>query len=134
MHSEAARVFGAHALHIFCRPLSSASCERVFSFLTGLDDEKRRSMGKDLLRMLLFLKGNSVIVSQLAAEKAAAIRDSKLATQAKETAEQRAKRAHKLSLAVAGAKRKMEQTADQLRAATEAVDEEEADDAEEALA
>ncbi len=76
----------------FCRPLSSTSCERVYSFLTGLDDEKRRSllvgmMGnlKELLRMLLFLKGDSAIATQLAAEKAAAIRNSKLATQARES-------------------------------------------------
>lgn len=101
--SEEARLFGMHALRMSVRPLSSASCERVFSYLTDMDDAQRRNMGKELLRMLLFLRGNYGIVAMLAAEKAAKVRSSRSALQEAAGAEQKAESKKRLAAAIEGA-------------------------------
>jgi hypothetical protein len=54
-------------------PVSSASCERVFSLLTHLDTPSRRSMSADTLRHLLLLRANSHVARRLLAEQAAAV-------------------------------------------------------------
>ena len=58
-----------HAMLMFSRPMSSAACERVFSYLTHMDSSDRRNMKKDTLRHLLFLRGNHEIFDLLVREK-----------------------------------------------------------------
>jgi len=57
-----------HAMRQFSRPISSAACERVFSFLEHMDRSDRRRMKKETLRLLLFLRGNQEILNQLVEE------------------------------------------------------------------
>ena len=57
-----------HAMRQFSRPISSAACERVFSFLEHMDRSDRRQMKKETLRLLLFLRGNQDILDQLVQE------------------------------------------------------------------
>ena len=53
------------------RPVGSAAVERVFSFLTDMDDTHRRSMKREMLRYVLFLRGNLRVVQELRARYAA---------------------------------------------------------------
>ena len=53
------------------RPVGSAAVERVFSFLTDMDDTHRRSMKREMLRYVLFLRGNWRVVQELRARYAA---------------------------------------------------------------
>ena len=57
-----------HAMRQFSRPISSAACERVFSYLEDMDSSDRRRMQKKLLRDLLFLRGNHEVLDQLVRE------------------------------------------------------------------
>ena len=57
-----------HAMLMFSRPISSAACERVFSYLTHMDSSDRSRMQKDTLRHLLFLRGNHEIFDLLVME------------------------------------------------------------------
>lgn len=66
------RALGKLALKEFSRPISSACCERIFSYLTHMDANDRQTMGKDLLAMLLFLRGNWQLVQTMVAEEHAA--------------------------------------------------------------
>jgi hypothetical protein len=59
---------GKLAIREFSRPISSACCERIFSYLTHMDSSDRQTMGKDLLATLLFLRGNWRLVHIMAAE------------------------------------------------------------------
>jgi len=63
---------GKLALKEFSRPISSACCERIFSYLTHMDANDRQTMGKDLLAMLLFLRGNWRLVHTMVVEEHAA--------------------------------------------------------------
>lgn len=45
---------GKLAIKEFSRPISSACCERIFSYLTHMDSSDRQTMGKDLLATLAF--------------------------------------------------------------------------------
>jgi predicted ArsR family transcriptional regulator len=65
------------ALRHLLRPISAASCERVFSYLTLMDVSNRRNMGRPLLMSLLKLRGNAETVLELAAETADAMRTAK---------------------------------------------------------
>lgn len=69
--SESARALARLALRHWMRPLSSASCERVFSYLTKMDTADRRSTGSSTLRNILMLRGNWRLVRQMLAERAA---------------------------------------------------------------
>lgn len=51
--SESARALARLALRHWMRPLSSASCERVFSYLTKMDTADRRSTGSSTLRNII---------------------------------------------------------------------------------
>ena len=42
------------AIKDFSRPISSACCERIFSYLTHMDTSDRQTMSKELLTRLLF--------------------------------------------------------------------------------
>ena len=57
-----------HAMRQFSRPISSAACERVFSYLTHMDRSDRNCMKKETLRLLLFLRGNNEILDELVRE------------------------------------------------------------------
>ena len=57
-----------HAMRQFSRPISSAACERVFSYLTHMDRSDRNCMKKETLRVLLFLRGNNEILDELVRE------------------------------------------------------------------
>jgi len=57
-----------HAMRQFSRPISSAACERVFSYLTHMDRADRNGMKKETLRLLLFLRGNNEILDELVLE------------------------------------------------------------------
>ena len=59
---------GKQAIKEFSRPISSACCERIFSYLTHMDSSDRQTMGKDLLATLLFLRGNWSLVHLMAEE------------------------------------------------------------------
>jgi len=61
-------ILARHAILIFSRPVSSATCERVFSYLTHMDSSDRSRMQKDTLRHLLFLRGNHEIFDLLVME------------------------------------------------------------------
>ena len=52
------------------RPISAASTERVFSFLTELDAPSRRKMSRTLVAQILFLRGNLDTVLDLLKEEA----------------------------------------------------------------
>jgi len=92
------------AMRHLLRPLSSAVCERVFSFLTKLDTAQRRTMSANTLEMLLFVRANWHIIEELVKREADAIRGArkhaKAAAYAPALAEQR-KRSRKSSEAVA---------------------------------
>ena len=94
------------AMRHLLRPLSSAVCERVFSFLTKLDTAQRRTMSAKTLEMLLFLRANWHIVEELVKREADMIRGArrhaKDAAYAPALAEQ-LKRSRKSSAAVAEA-------------------------------
>ena len=57
-----------HAMRQFSRPISSAACERVFSYMEHMDKPDRRRMKKDTLRTLLFLRGNQGVLENLLEE------------------------------------------------------------------
>ena len=61
------------ALLHWLSPISSASVERIFSYLTALDTPQRRSMDVDTLTMILFLRANWRIVELLRIDLAALI-------------------------------------------------------------
>jgi hypothetical protein len=67
------RELGKLAIREFCRPISSACCERIFSYLTHMDASDRQTMGKDLLATLLFLRGNWRLVHLMMEERCANI-------------------------------------------------------------
>ena len=52
----------------FSRPISSACCERIFSYLEKMDDSDKRNMKKETLRRLLFLRGNWRVLHQIVEE------------------------------------------------------------------
>ena len=58
-------------MRVCSRPTSSACCERIFSYLEHMDSSDRSNMSKDLLRDLLFLRGNHVTVRDLVDEASA---------------------------------------------------------------
>ena len=60
------------AMRSFSRPISAACCERIFSFLEKMDDSDRRSMMKETLRRLLFLRGNWHLLDTMLKEEHAA--------------------------------------------------------------
>ena len=62
------RVMGTlarHAVGELMRPLSSAACERVFSYLTQMDSFNSRNSGAVALQQELFLRGNNEALSAL---------------------------------------------------------------------
>jgi hypothetical protein len=65
-------VLGRLAIKEFSRPISSACCERIFSYLTHMDSNDRQTMGKELLAMLLFLRGNWRLLHTMVEEEHAA--------------------------------------------------------------
>ena len=56
------RALGKLALKEFSRPISSACCERIFSYLTHMDVSDRATMKKETMGMLLFIRGNWKLV------------------------------------------------------------------------
>jgi hypothetical protein len=76
------RSLSALGLHHLLRPLSAASCERVFSYLSQMDTTNRRSMGKKLVSQLLYLRSNHHIIRELVANFAMAKRAARLAEDA----------------------------------------------------
>ena len=71
--NDALAALGRVALMRFSRPISSACCERIFSYLTHMDASDRQTMGKETLARLLFLRGNWRLVHQMLDEMHAAI-------------------------------------------------------------
>jgi hypothetical protein len=63
---------GKVAMRMYSRPISSACCERIFSYLTHMDVSDRQTMGKDTLAMLLFLRGNWRLLHEMIDEQHAA--------------------------------------------------------------
>jgi hypothetical protein len=63
---------GRLAIKEFSRPISSACCERIFSYLTHMDTSDRQTMSKELLTRLLFLRGNWRLVQDMVAEERSA--------------------------------------------------------------
>ena len=63
--AESAPELSRLALRSWLSPLSSASVERIFSYLTHLDTPDRRSMERSTLEMILFLRANWRIVELL---------------------------------------------------------------------
>jgi len=59
---------GRLAMRSFSRPVSSACCERIFSYLEHMDAADRATMGKALLEKLLFLRGNWRLITQMTEE------------------------------------------------------------------
>jgi hypothetical protein len=53
------------ALVQLLRPISAASCERIFSFLTHMDSADRIAMNSDTLQRTLFLRGNWRLLHQM---------------------------------------------------------------------
>lgn len=66
------KLLGTLAMQSFSRPISSACCERIFSYLEKMDDSDRRNMKKETLRRLLFLRGNWRVLNQIVEEEHAA--------------------------------------------------------------
>ena len=66
------KLLGTLAMQSFSRPISSACCERIFSYLEKMDDSDRRTMKKATLRRLLFLRGNWRVLHQIVEEEHAA--------------------------------------------------------------
>jgi len=56
------RALGKLALKEFSRPISSACCERIFSYLTHMDVSDRATMKRETMGMLLFIRGNWKLV------------------------------------------------------------------------
>ena len=54
-----------HACNILRRPMTSAVCERIFSYLTKLDEPSRRAMSAESLRENLFIRAHCHIVERL---------------------------------------------------------------------
>ncbi len=73
----------SHARDQLLRPLSSAVCERVFSYLTQLDTAQRRRMKPALLKLLLFIRANWHIIESLMGDEADAIRAARLLSKKK---------------------------------------------------
>jgi hypothetical protein len=71
--NDALAALGRVAMMRFSRPISSACCERIFSYLTHMDASDRQTMGKETLARLLFLRGNWRLVHQMLDEMHAAI-------------------------------------------------------------
>ena len=59
---------GRLAMRSFSRPVSSACCERIFSYLEHMDASDRQTMGKPTLERILFLRGNWRLVTQMIEE------------------------------------------------------------------
>ena len=68
-------LLGDMGLRALLRPLSSAGCERVFSYLKQMDDATRRTMDPETLELLLFLRANWRIVKELQSEAALSFRE-----------------------------------------------------------
>jgi hypothetical protein len=66
------KLLGTLAMQSFSRPISSACCERIFSYLEKMDDSDRRNTKKGTLRRLLFLRGNWRVLHQIVEEEHAA--------------------------------------------------------------
>ena len=69
--SEAKRKFAAWAMKQLSRPMSAACVERVFSYLSHMDASDRRTMKKETLKRLLFLRANHATLSELVEEESA---------------------------------------------------------------
>lgn len=67
-----------YALWNLLRPMSSAAAERIFSYLTQMDDSRRRNMGKKALTLDLYIRGNWRVVNMLLAEYAQQRRDTQV--------------------------------------------------------
>jgi hypothetical protein len=63
------------ALYHWLRPVSSAPVERIFSILTHMDSATRQSMTRRVLHDLLFLRANRKIVTMLAHQQAATMKE-----------------------------------------------------------
>jgi hypothetical protein len=63
---------GKWAMQMYSRPISSACCERIFSYLTHMDSSDRQTMGKETLANVLFLRGNWRVVHAMIDEEFAA--------------------------------------------------------------
>jgi hypothetical protein len=61
-----------HAMRCFSRPISSAACERIFSYLEDMDRSDRARMESKTLARLLFLRGNWEIFEELVQQENAA--------------------------------------------------------------
>ena len=59
---------GRLAMMSFSRPVSSACCERIFSYLEHMDASDRQTTGKATLQRLLFLRGNWRLLTQMTEE------------------------------------------------------------------
>lgn len=92
------------AIYNIMRPISSAGPERVFSYLTKLDQKDRRRMQATTLYNLLFLRSNWRVVRQLLRHEVA-IRDAAPPQIGRASAEARA------DAVAAGQKRKAEEEA-----------------------
>ena len=98
-------VLGKLALHHLLRPISSASCERIFSILTDMDRSNRRLAGRDLIINNLKLRGNKDVVSNLIATSAADTRAGALQARVALSKRNRDSEAKEGPAAVEGAKR-----------------------------
>lgn len=88
--SDADRALAKIAMRNFSRPISSASCERVFSYLEHMNSSDRSNMSKETLRTVLFLRGNWDTLSEIVEEfEAARVEDLVTAREAQRTKAQR---------------------------------------------
>ena len=93
----------------FSRPVSSACCERIFSYLEHMDASDRQTTGKATLQRLLFLRGNWRLLAQMTEEEYARRVDTQAQSQkrqralAEDTGEAKARAAQAAAAAAATA-------------------------------
>lgn len=56
------------AMYHWCKPMSSAACERVYSHLTNIDSDRRQNMTWPILHDVLFLRANWRVVCEVVDE------------------------------------------------------------------
>ena len=100
---------GRLAMRSFSRPVSSACCERIFSYLEHMDASDRQTTGKATLQRLLFLRGNWRLLAQMTEEEYARRVDTQAQSQkrqralAEDTGEAKARAAQAAAAAAATA-------------------------------
>ena len=58
-------ILAPYAMRMFSRPVSSAACERIFSFMEGMNRKDRCNMEALTLQKVLFVRGNSKTMKSL---------------------------------------------------------------------